>query len=152
MQQLILTLLALLGLFIPTADRRLAKFFLRFVPQLSSGRVTCDVAGNDDLGVFPGKQQGRLAASHKTAQQVSLMGALLRFMGEGEQQLKRRRPDSLQRRIRRAQHAAGCRSGAVHHTLIPATLRGFFCCAAWKNKAGRAAMIRQRSLMLNTGS
>lgn len=130
MLQLILTLLALLGLFTPTADRRLAKFFLRFVPQLSSGSVACYMAGDSELAMFSGKPQGKLGASDITApQRVLLMGALLSFMSEGEQQPKRGRPDSLQRRIRRAQRAAGCRSGAVAHTLIPVSLRGFFLAA-----------------------
>lgn len=110
MQQLILTMIALLGLFAPTANNRIARFFLRFVPQMSSGHVICDVEKDAATGTLPGRPQGKQYSGHDAEPlRALIMRALLNFMTKGEQQPAWSRPDSLQRRIRRAQRAASCR-------------------------------------------
>lgn len=120
MQQLILTMIALLGLFTPTANNRIAKFFVRFVPPMSSGRVACDVAADASTGTLSGQPQGKPNDGHMAPQRTMIMEAVLHLMAEGDHQPEWSRPDPLQRRIRRAQRAAGCRYGAHHHESAPA--------------------------------
>lgn len=109
MQQLILTLIALLGLFVPTADNRIAKFFLRFVPPMSSGHVARYVEKDAATGTLSGRPQGRQYTGHHAEPRRALfVGALLNLLKKGDQLPAWSRPDSLQRRIRRAQRAAVC--------------------------------------------
>jgi hypothetical protein len=109
MQQLILTLIALLGLFVPTANNRIARFFLRFVPSMSSGHVARDVEKEAATGTLSGQPQGKQYTGHHAEPRRALfIGALLNLLKKGEQLPAWSRPDSLQRRIRRAQRAAVC--------------------------------------------
>lgn len=107
MQQLILTLIALLGLFVPTANSRIAKFFLRFVPPMASGRVAFEAIGNGGASY---RQPRRYPGGARYGAVQSILGELVNFMKGGEDNHIRTVHDSLQCRIRRAQRAAACRT------------------------------------------
>lgn len=61
MQQLIITLIALLGMIVPVANTRMTKLFMRIVPPMTtSGRVA---AGAPDA-TMSGQPQGRTVLAH----------------------------------------------------------------------------------------
>lgn len=127
MQQLAITLIALLGLFAPTANIRVAKFFVRFVPPMSSGRVACEGAALADTGTPSGQQQGCPASGGQAAPRRTMVSqAIWGYVTEGEQQAARDKRDSLQRRVRRAQRAARCRFQLTRYKQVPAAQPGFF--------------------------
>ena len=105
MQQLTITLIALLGLFVPTANSRIAKFFARFVPPMSCGRVADKAAFAADTGTLLGRPQG-CATGRQTASLQMMAESLVRYVSSGEYQTKRCTSDSLLHRIQRAQRAA----------------------------------------------
>lgn len=106
MQQLTLTLIALLGLFVPTANTRIAKFFARFVPPMSSGRVADEAAFAADTGTLSGRPQGCVANGQLITSLRTMVEALASYLSNGEKQTKRGASDSLLHRIQRAQRAA----------------------------------------------
>lgn len=107
MQQLILTLIALLGLFVPTANSRIAKFFLRFVPPMTTGRVAFE-ARRDGSTLSEKPRVDAESAQYGTPQMR--LGALSKLQEGGEQHTARYGHDSSQCRIRRPQRAAACRT------------------------------------------
>ena len=107
MQQLTITLIALLGLLVPTANSRIAKFFARFVPPMSFGYVAEGDAFAAATGTLSGRPQGRVAMGRQILPVRAMVGeALVSYMKKGEQQTKCGYSDPLQRRIQRAQRAA----------------------------------------------
>lgn len=109
MQQLILTLIALLGLFVPTANNRIAKFFQRFVPPMSSGHVAIDVQNAAAIGTLSGQPQGKSSTGHHAEpRRAMFIGTMLNWITKGGRLPALSRPDSPQRRIRRALRAAVC--------------------------------------------
>ena len=111
MQQLTITLIALLGLIVPTANSRIAKFFARFVPPMSTGRVAGEAAFAADTGTLSGRQQGCAAMGQQSGfLRTMISEGLANFMGNGGQHTKRGKSDSLQHRVQRAQRAAPWRS------------------------------------------
>ena len=107
MQQLTITLIALLGLFVPTANSRIAKFFARFVPPMSSGKVADEAAVAAETGTLSGRPQGCPALGRQMSPLRAMVSdALMSYMKKGEQHTKRGKPDSLEHRVQRAQRAA----------------------------------------------
>ena len=61
MQQLIITLVALLGMIVPVANSRMTKLFMRLVPPMSNtGRVAVEAQD----GTMSGQPQGRTELAH----------------------------------------------------------------------------------------
>ena len=132
MQQLIITLVALLGMIVPVANSRTITFFNRMVPQMPvAGRLpTMPRWSGESVTVVPdvplGVVQTLLTAVQQALQQV-LQQALQQVLHQTLHQPARRRPDPQQRRVRRAQRATGWRrvlndrTGPLLHT------RAFFC-------------------------
>ncbi len=105
MQQIIITLIALLGLILPVANSRITKVFQRVVPAMPlAGRIAVP-AGTADSSVT-------LAASPVVAQAAA--------------QQPEQRADPQQRRMRRAQRATGWRNALSDRLQALASCRGFF--------------------------
>ena len=65
MQQLIITLVALLGMIVPVANSRMAKLFQRILPPMPiAGRVAVDAGTVPHSGTMSGKPQGRTMLAH----------------------------------------------------------------------------------------
>ncbi len=115
MQQIIITLIALLGMIVPVADSRIAKFFKRFVPQMpAAGHMPADTRTAVETGSAPAAQAGGIVQQLSSCMQTSV------------QQPDQSRPDPQQRRIRRAQRATGWRSAPSDLLQALAFRRGFF--------------------------
>ena len=121
MQQLIITLVALLGMIVPVANSRMTKLFQRIVPQMPvAGRmavksvtVTASGAISDDATVAQARPAG-------------VVQTLSNIVPTGVQPPRQNAPDPQQRRVRRAQRATGWRNALSAHIRALASCRGFF--------------------------
>ena len=82
MQQLTITLIALLCMFAPTANSRIVSFFGRFVPALCSGRVAGAAAIAADTGALSGEPQGCSSMGRKTTQRTATGLAVLHYLSK----------------------------------------------------------------------
>lgn len=112
MQQIIITLIALLGLILPVANSRITKAFQRIVPRMPMAGRMAAKSDADVVGKVPAAT--RPLAMYQTPSFQS-------NAGEPEQ-----RPDPQQRRMRRAQRATGWRNALCDQLQALASCRGFF--------------------------
>ena len=114
MQQLIITLIALLGMIVPVANSRIAKFFKRFVPQMpAAGRMPADTRKALEDSTVLDQQLAGIAQAQTDCMQTSV-------------QPDQSGPDPQQRRIRKAQRATGWRNAPSDLLQAFAFRRGFF--------------------------
>ena len=128
MQQLIITLIALLGMIVPVANSRTIKFFNRMVPQMTVvGRLATQPRLSDESVAVGAKFPSRI------------IQALFAAVQRGLCQPARNRPDPQLRRVRRVQRAAGWRR-ALNDQIRPLLhARVFFCSAGprrWRRVPG----------------
>lgn len=121
MQQLIITLVALLGMIVPVANSRMTKIFQRIVPQMPlAGRMAArsvTVTASDVVSNGATLAQARPAG---VAQVLSTS------MQAGVQQPHQSSTDPQQRRMRRAQRATGWRSALSDQIPALAFAGAFF--------------------------
>lgn len=115
MQQLFITLVALLGMIVPVANSRMTKLFKRVVPLMPvAGRVAAKTSvAQDSAAVVESRPAG-------------FVQALLIAVQPGLRQPTRSRPDPQQRRMRRAQRATGWRCALSDQIQALASCKGFF--------------------------
>lgn len=121
MQQLIITLVALLGMIVPVANSRMTKLFQRIVPQMPlAGRMAAKSGTVSESGAATD------SGTPVQSRPAGMAQVLSAGMQAGVRQPHLSSTDPQQRRMRRAQRATGWRNALSDHLQALASCRGFF--------------------------